>query len=135
VIILLSVLIRVLFFITDSSLTQIKLILADKEIFNHQSPLHFAVAGELSQNNLRILISKLKYRSNARFQSCVSQHPSSLHYAVTGQSSFHFSLFRQLADQSDNMFLFGVADSVGFTHELQGQLPVIDLCFRQLVTS
>jgi len=48
---------------------------------------------------------------------------------------FHFSLFRQLADQSDNMFLFGVDDSVGFTHELQGQLPVIYLCLRQLVTS
>ena len=47
---------------------------------------------------LRILISKLKYRSNARFQSCASQHPSSFHFAVTGQSSFHFSLFCQLAD-------------------------------------
>ncbi len=62
------------------------------------TPRQDALAGELSRNNLRILISKLKYRSNARFQSCASQHPSSFHFAVTGQSSFHFSLFCQLAD-------------------------------------
>jgi len=78
------------------------------------------------------------------FLIAISNHCEGFLPPVGGQVSNHsqgfnfrldFIAIRQLADQSDNMFLFGVADSVGFTHELQGQLPVIDLCLRQLVTS
>jgi len=42
---------------------------------------------------------KWKHFCNTRLRSCEDiRHPSSFHYVVTGPSSFHFSLLRQLAD-------------------------------------
>jgi len=36
--------------------------------------LDYALAGERHETILRIVMLKLEYRSNARFQSCFSQH-------------------------------------------------------------